>query len=86
MASDVLPYFEARANTGQPTKLTAVTMNYSVQANLWVTVGHRADKADLQTLAESNKIVVNYAVNKYFGHQMSEEVEDESLRQFGHLP
>jgi cytochrome P450 len=83
VASDVLPYFEARAKTGQPTKVTEATMNYSVQATLWVTVGTHVDKADLQTLVESVKIAANYGGDKYFGVQMSEEAEHESQRQFG---
>jgi cytochrome P450 len=82
VANDVLPYFEARANTGQPTKLTEATLDYTVQAIASLVVGAHVDKADVLTIMGSHNVVIDSAIATYLGAQMSEEDEQAFTQQF----
>jgi cytochrome P450 len=56
ITDEVLPFFEAAAGSGQPTKMDEPCVNYTLKAIAYL-LGSRAEKTDVMTILDTQKVV-----------------------------
>jgi cytochrome P450 len=72
IADDVLPYFEAAASTGQPTKLDEVVVGFTVSAIVYL-IGSQAHKEDVRIIIDCQNFVVESLCARVFGKVLSKD-------------
>jgi hypothetical protein len=82
--TEVLPYFEAVADTHRVLKLDEACYNYTVQGVTYLVLGTQTDIADVRTNIESYSIVIDTLMAKVSGKQFAQE-DDEFKRQLGRM-
>jgi cytochrome P450 family 20 subfamily A len=85
MHTEVLPYFEAVADTPQVLKLDEVCYKYTVQGVAYLVLGTQADISEVRTIIESYPIVIDALMAKVSGKQFTQEDQDEFERQLGRM-
>jgi cytochrome P450 len=76
ITSDVLPFFEARANSGQPSQIAEVCVNFTVKAIAYL-IGSQADRSDVQTIIDCHNIVLEALFAGSNGVVLSKEENDD---------
>jgi cytochrome P450 family 20 subfamily A len=69
---EVLPFFEARANTGQPTLIHEAAVNFTMRAIVYL-VGSNADKSEVQTVIDCHNVVFESLYAKRHGRVLTKE-------------
>jgi cytochrome P450 len=72
IADDVLPYFEAAASSGQPTKLDEVAVGFTMSAIVYL-IGSQAHKEDVLTIIDCQNVVIESLSAPLFGKVLSKD-------------
>jgi cytochrome P450 family 20 subfamily A len=84
IAHEVLPFFDAAASTGQPTKMHEPCVNYTVKAIAYL-IGSRAEKADVMAIIDSQERVFDSLYANANGKVMTQEDKEDFEVKLGQM-
>jgi cytochrome P450 family 20 subfamily A len=76
IVDEVLPFFEAAAASGQPTKIDEPCVNYTVKAIAYL-IGSRAEKADVMAVIDSQDRVFDSLFARLNGRVLTQEDKED---------
>jgi cytochrome P450 family 20 subfamily A len=76
IADEVLPFLEAAAGTGQPTKMDEPCVNFTMKAIAYL-IGSRAVKADVMAIIDSQDTVFSFLYAKTDGRVITQEDKED---------